>query len=103
MTDPATLLTLADRLSQSQKKALIWLAENDHWRSAWTVQRRAVTQQHPELWSHLRVSGKKQILIEKSDMAALKDFIVAECSNNRLWVLTPIGQKVYETLRELSQ
>ena len=100
MTNPATLLALAARLSQSQKKALIWLAENDHWRSAWTVQGLAVTQQHPELWSHLRVSGKKQILIEKSDMAALKDFIVEECSDNRLWVLTPIGKKVYETLRK---
>jgi hypothetical protein len=32
---------MSDRLSQSQKKALIWLAENDHWRSAWTAQGRA--------------------------------------------------------------
>ncbi len=90
----------AAQLSQAQREALIWLAENAHWKGAWTVQGRAVNRQPLEAWSHLRISGKKEILIEKSDMGALSDLLVAQCSNQRLWGLTPLGEQVYSIIRD---
>jgi hypothetical protein len=90
----------AAQLTQAQKQALIWLAENDHWKSAWTVQGRAVKRQAPDTWSHLRISGKTDILIEKSDMGALSDLIIEECSRQRMWVLTPLGEQVYSIIRD---
>jgi len=90
----------AAQLTQAQKQALIWLAENEHWKSAWTVQGRAVRRQNFESWSHLRISGKKDILVEKSDMGALSDLIIEECSPQRMWVLTPLGEQVYSIFKD---
>lgn len=90
----------AAQLSQAQREALIWLAENDHWKSAWTVQGRAVNRQPVESWSHLRISGQTEILIEKSDMGALRELIFAECRHDRLWALTSLGEQVYFFLKD---
>lgn len=84
-----------ETLTKRQLKALNWIATKHHQRAGWTVNRKAVMREHPDAWTHLRLSGDEgSIFIHKDDMRAIGPFIRSVATRDKLWDVTKAGRAI---------
>ncbi len=104
MPDDPEARAIAARLTKAQREALMWLHERDHNRSEWTRNGKKLrSTDHPDTWTHLKISGVDSILVADADLKALRGLTTAAPSSvrHRMWVLTDIGLRVRAALVEM--
>lgn len=88
-------------LSEEGRRALSWIADNDHTRSRWLVNGRPPRREKPSQWTHIEFSSTDAMIrIPTAVWEEIRDLVGgAELTSRRMFTLTEAGRSALTSAR----